>query len=114
MTCDKGQAEVYYPILDAGTNWFDADKRFDVMLVKGNSITINIVPIDGHVNRTARISLEGLKVRGNKTNRVELHFYMDNPSALWIEIVDLGFGEFFPSTGQVWKECIPVGGSGNE
>ncbi len=21
MTCDKGQAEIYYPILDAGTNW---------------------------------------------------------------------------------------------
>jgi hypothetical protein len=110
MTCDRGQTEVYYPILNAGTNWFDADKRFDVMLVKGNTITINIVPIDGRMSRTAKISLEGLKVRGNKTNRVGLHFYMENPGVLWIEITDLGFGEFFPSTGQVWKECIPVGG----
>jgi hypothetical protein len=108
MTCDKGQTEVYYPILNAGTSWFEADKRLDVMLVKGNSITLNIVPIDGNISRTAKISLEGLKVRGNKTNRVGLHFYMENPTALWLEITDLGFGEIFPSTGQVWKECIPV------
>jgi hypothetical protein len=108
MTCDKGQTEIYYPILNAGTSWFEADKSLDVMLVKGNLITLNIVPIDGNISRTAKISLEGLKVRGNKTNRVGLHFYMENPTALWLEITDLGFGEIFPSTGQVWKECIPV------
>jgi hypothetical protein len=33
---------------------------------------------------------------------------MENPTALWLEITDLGFGDFFPSTGQVWRECIPV------
>lgn len=109
MTCDRGQTEVYYPILDAGTNWYDADKAFDVMLVKNNSITLNIVPLDGGRTRVARISLEGMKVRGNKTNRVELHFYMETADAVQIEIRDKGFGEFFPSTGQVWKECLPIG-----
>ena len=91
MTCDKGQAEVYYPILDAGTNWYEANRVFDVMLVKNNTIT-----------------LEGMKVRGNKTNRVELRFYMEDANAVQIEITDKGFGEFFPSTGQVWKECLPL------
>jgi hypothetical protein len=114
MVCDKGQTEIYYPILNAGTSWFEANRSFDVMLVKGNNIVLNIVPIDGHISRTAKISLEGLRVRGNKTNRVGLKFYMDNPSAIWIEITDKGFGEFFPSTGQVWKECIPVGGELDE
>jgi hypothetical protein len=114
MVCDKGQAEIYFPILNAGTSWFEANRSFDVMLVKGNNIVLNIVPIDGHISRTAKISLEGLRVRGNKTNRVGLKFYMDNPSAIWIEITDKGFGEFFPSTGQVWKECIPVGGELDE
>jgi hypothetical protein len=114
MVCDKGQAEIYFPILNAGTSWFEANRSFDVMLVKGNNIVLNVVPIDGHISRTAKISLEGLRVRGNKTNRVGLKFYMDNPSAIWIEITDKGFGEFFPSTGQVWKECIPVGGELDE
>lgn len=108
MTCDKGQAEVYYPILDAGTNWYEANRVFDVMLVKNNTITLNISPVDGKKTRVARISLEGMKVRGNKTNRVELRFYMEDANAVQIEITDKGFGEFFPSTGQVWKECLPL------
>lgn len=108
MTCDRGQAEVYYPILDAGTNWYEAQSIFDVMLVKNNAITLNIAPVDGRKTRVARISLEGLKVRGNKTNRVGLRFYMEDPTAVQIEITDKGFGEFFPSTGQVWKECLPL------
>jgi len=108
MTCDRGQMEIYYPILDAGTNWYDAQSTFDVMLVKNNAITLNIAPVDGRKTRVARISLEGLKVRGNKTNRVGLHFYMEDANAVQIEITDRGFGEFFPSTGQVWKECLPL------
>lgn len=108
MTCDKGQTEVYYPILDAGTNWYEAQSTFDVMLVKNNAITLNIAPVDGRKTRVARISLEGLKVRGNKTNRVGLRFYMEDANAVQIEITDKGFGEFFPSTGQVWKECLPL------
>lgn len=108
MTCDRGQTEVYFPILDAGTNWYEAQKTFDVMLAKTNAITLNIAPVDGRKTRVARISLEGLKVRGNKTNRVELRFYMEDASAVQIEITDKGFGEFFPSTGQVWKECLPL------
>lgn len=108
MTCDRGQTEVYFPILDAGTNWYEAQKTFDVMLVKNNTITLNIAPVDGRKTRVARISLEGLKVRGNKTNRVELRFYMEDNNAVQIEITDKGFGEFFPSTGQVWKECLPL------
>lgn len=108
MTCDRGQQEIYYPILDAGTNWYEAHKSFDVILVKDNSITLNIVPVDGSKTRLARISLEGLKVRGNKTNRIGLFFYMEDPNAVQIEITDKGFGEFFLSTGQIWKECLPL------
>ncbi|MBO5145598.1 MAG: hypothetical protein J6C19_08710 [Lachnospiraceae bacterium] len=109
MTCDKGQTEIYYPILDAGTNWYEAEHAFDVMLMKNNSITLNIAPVDGSRTRVARISLEGLKVRGNKTNRIGLRFYMEDSNAVQIEITDKGFGEFYPSSGQVWKECLPLG-----
>ncbi len=108
MTCDRGQNEIYYPILDAGTNWYEAQRVFDVLLVKNNIITLNIAPVDGRKTRIARISLEGLKVRGNKTNRIELRFYMEDANAVQIQITDKGFGEFFPSTGQVWRECLPL------
>lgn len=109
MTCDRGQDEIYFPILDAGTSWYDARCELDVMLVKDNTITLNIAPVDGGRTRLAKISLEGLKVRGNKTNRVGLSFFMEDSQAVQIEITDKGFGEFFPSTGRMWRECLPMG-----
>ncbi len=108
MTCDRGQTEIYFPILDAGTSWYDAKREFDVMLVKNNTFTLNIAPVDGSRIRLAKISLEGLNVRGNKTNRVGLKFFMENPQAVQIEITDKGFGEFFPSAGRRWSECLPL------
>ena len=108
ITCDRGQEEIYFPILDAGTNWYDAKREFDVMLTKNNTFILNIAPVDGSKTRLAKISLEGLKVRGNKTNRVGLRFFMEDPQAVQIEITDKGFGEFFPSTGRIWKECLPL------
>lgn len=108
MTCDRGREEIYFPILDAGTNWYDAKREFDVMLVKNNTITLNIAPVDGGKARLAKISLEGLKVRGNKTNRVGLRFFMEDAQSVQIEITDKGFGEFFPSTGRMWRECLPL------
>ncbi len=108
MKCDKGQEEIYFPILNAGTSWYDVDKEFDVMLVKNNTLSLTITPIDGSRTRVANISLEGLSVRGNKTNRIGIRFYMKDTQAVWIEIKDKGFGELFPSTGKLWRECLPV------
>lgn len=108
MTCDRGQDEVYFPILDAGTNWYDAKCEFDVILAKNNTITLNIAPVDGGRTRLAKISLEGLKVRGNRTNRVGLSFFMEDPQAVQIEVTDKGFGEFFPSTGRMWRESLTL------
>ena len=34
----KDDKEEYVPILDAGTNWYEAKSEFDVMLVKNNII----------------------------------------------------------------------------
>ncbi len=108
MECDRGQKEIYLPILNAGTSWYDAKKEFDVMLVRNNVISLTITPVDGSKTRVAQISLEGLYVRGNKTNRIGLRFYMEDPEAVYIEIQDKGFGEIFPSTGRIWKECLPL------
>lgn len=108
MKCDRGQEEIYFPILNAGTSWYDVAKEFDVMLVKNNTLSLTITPIDGSRTRIANISLEGLSVRGNKTNRIGLKFYMNDPQAVWIEVKDKGFGEIFPSTGKLWRECLPI------
>lgn len=108
MQCNKGQEEIYLPLLNAGTNWFEARKTLDLILAKNNKLSLTITPLDGSVPRIAEITLDGLPVRGNKTNRIEFQIKMENQNIVQIEIKDKGFGQFFPSTGQVWKESFPM------
>lgn len=109
IECNKGQEKTYQPLLDAGTNWFEAKKEIDFMLAKENRILLTVTPLDSGRPRIAEITLEGLQVRGNRTNRIGLFIYMKDADTVAIEVADKGFGEFFPSTGQIWRESFSLG-----
>ena len=95
-------------MLDAGTNWFDAKKEIDFILAKHNGVPLTVTPLNTGRQRIAEITLEGLQVRGNRTNRIGLSVFMEDADTVAIEIIDKGFGEFFPSTGQIWKESFSI------
>lgn len=104
MKCNKGNEEIYLPLLNAGMNWYDAEKELDIMLATNNKIAITISPVDGRTPRIAEITLEGLHVRGNRTNRVGMRIDMADAHTVRLCLKDKGFGDIFPSSGQVWKE----------
>lgn len=108
MNCCQGQEEIYKPLLYAGENWYDSKQELDLILAKDNSIELKITPLDGGKTKMAEITLDGLKVRGNKTNRVGFSISMKDADTVQIEVTDKGFGEFFPSTGQIWKESFSI------
>lgn len=108
ITCGKGGTETYQPLLDAGTNWFDAGKEIDFILERNNKLPLTITSLEGGRTRIAEITLEGLAIRGNRTNRIGMSILMRDVNTVVVEITDKGFGEFFPSTGQVWKECFSL------
>ena len=108
MNCCQGQEEIYRPLLHAGENWYDCKEELDLILAKDNSIELKITPLDGGSTKVAEITLDGLKVRGNKTNRIGFSISMKDADTVQIEITDKGFGEFFPATGQIWKESFSL------
>lgn len=108
MNCNRGKEEVYQPLLDAGTNWYDATKQLDLILARDNTLSIMVTPLDGGKPKVALITLDGLNVRGNKTNRIGLTVAMQDANTVKIEIEDKGFGEFFPSSGIIWKESFEL------
>lgn len=108
IECNRGGQKIYQPLLDAGISWYDARKEIDFILAKHNGIPLTVVPLNAGRKRIAEITLEGLQVRGNRTNRIGLSLYMEDADTVAIEIADKGFGEFFPSTGQVWKERLSI------
>lgn len=109
MYCSKGQKDIYQPLLNAGTDWYDASVQLDVILSQSNVIELIITPVDGRKSMVAKLSLEGLVIRENKTSRIGIRLYMGDASTLIIELEDKGFGMFFASTGQKWKEKISLG-----
>lgn len=108
IECNRGQEKAYQPLLDAGTSWFEARKEIDFILAKNNRLPLTVTPLDSGRPRIAEITLEGLQVRGNRTNRVGLSVYMEDADTVAVEVIDKGFGEFFPSTGQIWRESFSL------
>lgn len=109
MICNKAQDEVYVPLLSAGMNWYEVHKEIDFILVKDNKLELTITPLNGAAPKLAEITLEGFEVRGNRTNRITMFMNMLDADTISMEIRDKGFGDFFPSTGQVWREELFLG-----
>ena len=97
--------ESYYALLDAGVNWYEAERTLEVYIQDGNELAPLIHSASGNGGRSVGIALEGLS--GNIA-RLRLHFFLKEENCLSVEVQDLGFGEFRVSAGKVWKEEIPI------
>lgn len=97
--------ESYYALLDAGTNWYEAETETEFYLQDGNEIQLTITPLTGQNGKLARIVLEDVP---ETITRLWGRFYMEAENILAVEIEDEGLGEIRPATGKVWKETIEL------
>ncbi|MBQ7955650.1 MAG: hypothetical protein IJ282_07850 [Lachnospiraceae bacterium] len=98
----------YFAILDAGTNWFEAQNEVDFLLESGTSFQVIVTPLNGKTVRAVEISLEGLPNRPAGTTRLRLWADMIGENKVQIRVEDLGFGEIYPATHQKWKEILEI------
>lgn len=97
--------ESYYALLDAGTNWYEAETEAEFYLQDGKELQLTITPLNGQNSRLARIPLEDIP---ETVTRLWGRFYMEAENILAVEIEDEGLGEIRPATGKVWKETIEL------
>lgn len=90
----------------AGTPWYEAEEKLDLILDDINSITIFRKDILKHETENYNISLEGLPGRPNKTTRVEVRIKFLNKNTAVISVKDKGFGDFYPSSNRIWEKEI--------
>jgi hypothetical protein len=100
-----GQEE-YIAIADAGENWYDSGVTYDFVLGNSKSIPLIMTPLDGKGAETIEVDLSGLPDRPPKASRLRLTVSFESETRMKIETEDLGFGEFFPSTGKKWEKII--------
>ena len=106
--------EVYYPLISAGENWYEAYHACEIipdedrrLIILSRSMTGG--PEVGHILR-----LTDVPARSPRASRLKMSLYFTSPECAVVELEDLGFGGFYRSSGQVWKRSIylPTGDDG--
>lgn len=97
--------ESYYALLDAGVNWYEADYTVEFYIRDGNEINLRVTPLTGTNGKEAKIILEDFPAN---IARLRARFFLEAENLLSVEIQDLGFGEFRPSSRRVWQEKIEL------
>lgn len=98
----------YFAIMDAGVNWFEARKEYDVILEDGDDISIILTPLNGREAREIRMTLEGIPARPQRTTRLRIMMGMVSEDQVSIKVKDMGFGELFPASGGEWTKMFDI------
>lgn len=98
----------YLALLDAGVNWFDAKKECEFILESGSEISVLVTPLNGKQIQEMVLHMDGLLNRPERTTRIHMKIFMDDEHKVIVELTDLGFGELFTASGQVWEEEFEV------
>ncbi len=100
--------ESYLALLDAGINWFEAERECEFILESDNTFSILITPLNGKQVQEIILHMDGLLERPEKTTRIHMKIYMNGEHKAAVELTDMGFGELSPATGQTWTEEFEV------
>ena len=100
--------ESYYALLDAGENWYEVEKECEVLLAGETELSFVITPLTGRNVETRVMQLIGGNRSGAPYTRYLLRMSMSAPETVQVRVTDLGFGELFPSAGQVWEEAFEL------
>lgn len=99
-------SQAYYPIIEAGNNWYECIREFEIILDNTEELTFLVNPMEGKIRTRYSMKLPGLPKRPNKTTRLQIRVEYESASVCVITVTDMGFGEMFPASGQVWTEKV--------
>lgn len=100
--------EQYYPLLDAGINWFDIEREWEFILESGNELHFVITPLTGKERKQLKMVLEGFPNRPDNASRVRLRMSFESERHMELSVKDLGFGDFFAPCDTVFEEIVEL------
>lgn len=98
--------ESYFPLLAAGTNWYDTEVAYEFLLQDEESLRFSLQSLSGKQSRVHEMLLPGLVKRAHKTVRIRIQLRCESKNVIDIRVTEQGFGEFFAGTGKVWEDKI--------
>ena len=103
----RGQKTDYILISDV-MNWYEAQCGCEFLLNEGKELVLYARSLRGGDAVSYSIMLEGLPDRPPKTTRLHLQMEFESVSECRVRIRDMGFGEFFPSSGLTWESVLKL------
>lgn len=110
VAVQNGDKEEYQPLLDAGTNWYEAKCEQSFLMDVADQLTLKITPVGGQKPYEEEISLAELDQREKDTYRIKLSLKMQSESRLLVTVEDEGFGDIFPKSRKKVEQAIEIGG----
>ena len=104
----KRGEDIYFSLLDAGMNWFDARGECDFLLDQDHAFSLRLSPVSGRKARQIVVTLSGVPERPPGTTRIHLTVSCPDAETVKLRMEDKGFGDFFPSSGLAWEESFSL------
>ena len=98
--------EVYYPIITAGINWYEAHHVCEFIPDVEKTITITTKPMSGGQEINHVLRLTDFPNRPNRATRLKMTVYFTSAACCTVEVEDEGFGGFYRPSGKRWKRNI--------
>lgn len=92
----------------AGDCWYESKSTVELILDRQNEIELMITSSDSKKKRTVKLELEGFPVRDDKSVRVQMQVGFLDDMTMAVVVKDMGFGEFYPSTGAVIRQEVMI------
>lgn len=95
---------VYYPLLNGGDNWYEAECAVDFMIKGGAYLTFLITSLEGGVKKEVPVYLEDFEKISQKGSRISVRLSMKSAFIIHVCVEDKGFGDFRPASGMSFEQ----------
>lgn len=109
----KGE-EGWYPLVSWGEHWYESDKEYEVLMGDTEDIEICVESLLSDKVRIAKVNFDGMPKRKNYSLRLRISVMFADERTCQIVFEDMGFGEFYESTGFKVEKVIELGGSNGQ
>ncbi len=102
----KNDQDTQMVLAAAGDSWYEAGRTMEFILDHQQYIEFQITPSDPKQRKTVKLTLEGFPERNDKTLRIQVQIRFLDMNTMAVEVKDMGFGDFYPSTGAVIRQEV--------
>ncbi len=108
LLIDNNGRNMVIMLSKAGTNWYEAGAVTECILDNIDRIQLTVTSQMENISRNIFMDVSDFPSRPNKTTRIQISLAYKDDDTFEIVVKDMGFGDFFKSSGKIVKKTITV------